>query len=105
MSNETEGRFGRNCLRTAATLAAGAAMLGTVAGTASAHGTEPNGPEGDAVSAVQSSAGALVGHLEKYHLSDPTWEVTSLLTSPEENIRIHMGMTNDIVDPIITLLP
>lgn len=81
-------------------------MLGLVGvGTASAHESAPEPAEGGPLGAVQASAGALVHHLEEYHLSDPTWEVESLLTSPEENIRIHHGMVDDIADPVISLLP
>lgn len=104
MSNDNEARpFGRRCLRAAATLAATGAMFGAIgAGTASAHESEPTGGP---LGAVQESAGALVHHLEEYHLSQPTWEIESLLTSPQENIRVHKAMVDGMVDPLIGLLP
>ncbi|MEB3368636.1 hypothetical protein [Saccharopolyspora mangrovi] len=105
MSTNDVASSGRRYLRAAVTVAASSAMLGLVGvGTASAHGSAPE-PTGGPLGAVQASAGALVGHLEEYHLSDPTWEVKSLLTSPEENIRIHHEMADEIIDPVLSLLP
>lgn len=105
MSTNDVASTGRRSLRAVVTLAASGAMLGLVgAGTASAH-EGPHEPTGGPLGAVQASTGALVHHLEEYHLADPTWEVKSLLTSPEENIRIHKAMVDEIVDPVISLLP
>ncbi|MEV0698267.1 hypothetical protein AB0I53_10145 [Saccharopolyspora sp. NPDC050389] len=104
MRNDNGNRpLARRCLRAAATLAATGAMLGAVgAGTASAHESEPSGGP---LGAVQESGGALLHHVEEYHLSKPTWEIESLLTSPQENIRVHKAMLDEIVDPLVGLLP
>lgn len=97
---------GRRCARAAVTLAASGAMVGLIGvGTASAHESAPEPTEGGPLGAVQQSVGVVVHHLDEYHLSDPTWEIRSLLTSPQENIRIHMTMVNEAVDPVVGLLP
>ncbi|MER6991275.1 hypothetical protein ABT337_18570 [Saccharopolyspora hirsuta] len=102
MRNE---KIKRRCLRGAATLAVTGAMCGIGVGTASAHESAPEPATGGVLGAVQTSAGVLVHHLEEYHLSRPTWEVESLLTSPQENIRIHKAMLDDAIDPVLGLLP
>ena len=91
--------------RAITTMALTAAITGAWgAGTASAHETEP-APSGGPLGAVQASTGSLVGHLEEYHLSQPTWEVESLLTSPKENFQVHQKMLDGMVGPLVGLLP
>lgn len=102
MSND---KTGRRWLRAVVPLAVTGAMFGIGVGTASAHESAPEPATGGPLGAVQASAGVLLHHLEEYHLSRPTWEVESLLTSPQENIRIHKAMLDDTIDPVLSLLP
>ncbi|MDI2031412.1 hypothetical protein QFW96_22480 [Saccharopolyspora sp. TS4A08] len=106
MSTNDVANTGRRSLRAAVVLAASGAALGLLgAGTASAHESAPEPTEGGPLGAVQQTVGVVVHHLDEYHLSDPTWEVKSLLTSPQENLRIHLAMVNEAIDPVIGLLP
>jgi hypothetical protein len=93
----------RLSLRVAGTVAVVGAMMGLVGmGTASADpAVQP-----DAVpSAVGQSTEALVHHVEMYHLQQPTWEVTSLVTDPKSNYEVHHQMLDGMTDPLVNTLP
>lgn len=79
--------------------AAGAvtALLGV--GTASA---DPVVQPDAATGAAEQSTDALVHHIEKYHLEQPTWELT---TDPKTNIEVHHHMLDEVTDPWVQALP
>jgi len=85
-------------MRAAGTLVAAGAIAGFAGtGTASAH---DKAPSRSVTSPVGESVGALWHHVEMYHLSDPTWEVTSMLTDPAGNLKVHGKMADDVLSPI-----
>ncbi|WP_146075036.1 hypothetical protein [Streptomyces sp. Ru73] len=89
----------RRLARAAGTVVAAGVIAGFAgAGTASAH---DKAPAGGLTSPVGESAGALWHHLEMYHLSDPTWEVTSMLTDPAGNLKVHGQMADDVLSPVV----
>jgi hypothetical protein len=89
----------RRLMRAAGTLVAAGAIAGFAGtGTASAHDKEPSG---SVTAPVGESAGALWHHVEMYHLSDPTWEVTSMLTDPAGNLKVHGKMADDVLSPVV----
>jgi hypothetical protein len=86
-------------MRAAGTLAAAGALAGFAgAGTASAH---DKAPTGSVTSPVGESAGALWHHMQEYHLSDPMWEVTSMLSDPAGNFKVHGQMADETLSPIV----
>jgi hypothetical protein len=87
-SRESEQPTGRQwCRRAAGTLAVTGAVMGALGmGTASAEPTD--------------AVGVIVDHIEEYHLQQPTWEVETLLTDPEENFAVHKMMLEHAVGAI-----
>ncbi|MFD6274461.1 hypothetical protein ACFWFI_02520 [Streptomyces sp. NPDC060209] len=71
------------------------------AGTASAHAGHSTTPAATLTSPVGESVGALWHHTQMYHLSDPSWEVTSMLTDPAGNLKVHGQMLDDTLSPIV----
>ena len=89
----------RRTARAAATVLATGLMVGFAgAGSASAHDKESGG---GLTAPVGQSATALWHHLEMYHLSDPAWEVTNLLSDPTGNLKIHGRMADDVLSPVV----
>lgn len=92
----------------AGTLVAAVAVMGIGgAGTASAatmttaHAGHSTAPAASLTSPVGESADALWKHVEMYHLSDPSWELTSMLTDPTGNMKVHGQMLDDTLSPIV----
>jgi hypothetical protein len=92
----------------AGTLVAAVAVIGVAGtGTASAatmttaHAGHGTAPASTLTSPVGESADALWHHTEMYHLSDPSWEVTSMLTDPAGNLKVHGQMLDDTLSPIV----
>ena len=54
---------------------------------------------------VEQSLGVFVHHFEKYHLEQPTWEVTSLISDPKGNYEVHHEMLDGMIDPLVGALP
>ncbi|MFI8997749.1 hypothetical protein [Streptomyces sp. NPDC053542] len=95
-------------VRYAGTLVAAVAVMGIGgAGTASAatmttaHAGHSTAPAASLTSPVGESADALWKHVEMYHLSDPSWELTSMLTDPTGNMKVHGQMLDDTLSPIV----
>ncbi|GAA2297502.1 hypothetical protein [Streptomyces violaceusniger] len=92
----------------AGTLVAAVAVMG-IAGTGtasaatetSAEASHAPTPESSLTSPVGESVGALWQHVEMYHLSDPSWEVTSMLTDPSGNLKVHGKMLDDTLSPVV----
>lgn len=89
----------RRLTRAAGIVVAAVAMAGFAgSGTASAHDKASTGP---VTKPVGESVGALWHHTEMYHLSDPTWEVTSMLTDPSGNLKVHGQMADETLSPLV----
>lgn len=112
---------GRRLARAAASVAAVTAAIGLLgAGSASASGDgigendrvpaypavgplkTVNELVAPAMSPLEQFAATrpVVMHLSHYHLQDPTWEFRSLTGAPDENVAIHMMMTQDVIDAL-----
>jgi hypothetical protein len=66
-----------------------------------AHAGHSTAPAAGLTSPVGESVDALWHHTEMYHLSDPSWEVTSMLTDPAGNLKVHGQMMDDTLSPIV----
>ncbi|MER7395355.1 hypothetical protein ABT381_07555 [Streptomyces sp. NPDC000151] len=98
----------RRWVTVAGTLVAAVAVMGVGgAGTASAatmttaHAGHATAPASSLTSPVGESVDQLWHHVEMYHLSDPSWEVTSMLTDPTGNLKIHGQMLDDTLSPLV----
>ncbi len=84
-----------------AVMGVGGAGTASAATTTTAHAGHATAPVSSLTSPVGESVDALWHHTEMYHLSDPSWEVTSMLTDPTGNLKVHGKMLDDTLSPIV----
>ncbi|WP_157847732.1 hypothetical protein [Streptomyces violens] len=100
-NNRARVRFVGTLVAAVAVMGIGGAGTASAATMTTAHAGHGKAPASSLTSPVGESVDALWQHVEMYHLSDPSWELTSMLTDPSGNLKVHGQMLDDTLSPLV----
>ncbi|WP_223735603.1 hypothetical protein [Streptomyces purpurogeneiscleroticus] len=100
-NNRARVRFVGTLVAAVAVMGVGGAGTASAATMTTAHAGHEAAPASTLTSPVGESVDALWKHVEMYHLSDPSWELTSMLTDPSGNLKVHGQMLDDTLSPLV----